>query len=174
MLGLVLVVLLGIIMVDQWPKLSANTEPEPAIRVVEAAPVTVAVAAPDTTPAPTVAVDSMKPAVVAADTTTKAPEPPAPRPVTPPAPGVAPVAEVAAVQTADTSTRRTRWTRLWVNVRNAPEEGAPIARVLRPGTRVEGEERRYGWWVVYVEGDSAGFVAGALLSSRAPNERASN
>ncbi len=66
------------------------------------------------------------------------------------------------------STRLTRWTHLWTNVRRRPEENAPITRVLRPGTRVEGEPRRYGWWVIYVGGDSAGYVAGELLSSRTP------
>jgi hypothetical protein len=87
-------------------------------------------------------------------------------PASSPAPVDTPKAEPVQV-----SSRITRWTQMWTNVRRRPEEDAPIARVLRPGTRVEGEPRRYGWWVIYVGGDSAGYVAGGLLSSRAPATR---
>jgi hypothetical protein len=56
-----------------------------------------------------------------------------------------------------------------VNVRERPADDAPVRQVLKPGTRVEGFARRYGWWLVFVGGDSIGYVAGSLLSSREPD-----
>ncbi|MBI4500960.1 MAG: SH3 domain-containing protein [Gemmatimonadetes bacterium] len=68
---------------------------------------------------------------------------------------------------------KTKWTTLWVNVRQGPADDAPIIKVLRPGTRVEAQARRYGWWLVFVDGDSLGYVAGDLLSAREPQQSVS-
>jgi DNA-directed RNA polymerase subunit RPC12/RpoP len=63
---------------------------------------------------------------------------------------------------------QTRWTTSWVNLRSAPSNEAPIVRVLRPGTAVHGTAAKWGWWATHLSGDSVGYVAGALLSTREP------
>jgi len=68
---------------------------------------------------------------------------------------------------------QTKWTMLWVNVRQGPADKAPIVKVLRPGTKVEALPRRYGWWLIFESGDSIGYIAGALLSGRPPQQSAS-
>jgi hypothetical protein len=61
-----------------------------------------------------------------------------------------------------------KWTTDWVNVRQRPMDNAHVIRILRPGTRIEAKARRYGWWLVFAGADSVGYVAGSLVSSRAP------
>jgi hypothetical protein len=62
-----------------------------------------------------------------------------------------------------------RWTTLWANVRAEPRDSALVVEVLRPGTLIEGIRHPSGWWLVFVDGDSIGYVAGALLSAEPPD-----
>lgn len=62
-----------------------------------------------------------------------------------------------------------RWTVSWANVRAEPRESAFVLEQLPPGTRVEGFRRPSGWWLVYMYGDSIGYVAGALLHPSPPD-----
>lgn len=65
-----------------------------------------------------------------------------------------------------------RWTALWANVRSEPRESAAVVRVLKPGTRVEGIRNPKGWWQIFVDGDSIGYVAGVLLANQPPDSGA--
>ena len=64
---------------------------------------------------------------------------------------------------------QTRWTIQWANARAEPREDALILEELPPGTQVEGVRHRSGWWLVYIYGDSVGYVAGALLRAQLPD-----
>ena len=104
------------------------------------------------------------------------PRPPATSPAVlgaePPRESAAPLLATTPPPQADSqpATFKTKWTTLWVNVRQRPADNAPIVTVLRPGTRLETQARRYGWWLVFLDGDSLGYVAGALLSAREPRQ----
>jgi hypothetical protein len=64
---------------------------------------------------------------------------------------------------------QTRWTIQWANARAEPREDALILEELPPGTQVEGVRHQSGWWLVYIYGDSVGYVAGALLRAQLPD-----
>lgn len=76
---------------------------------------------------------------------------------------------LAAVSDADEATPlQTRWVADWSNVRRAPDNEAPVMRVLAPGTQVRGIPAGWGWWSIRLGGDSTGYIAGALLRSSRP------
>jgi hypothetical protein len=62
----------------------------------------------------------------------------------------------------------TRWTLMWSNVRQRPDNDAPILRVLRPGTAVQGVPGNWGWWTIRLGRDSVGYIAGDLLVATPP------
>jgi hypothetical protein len=84
--------------------------------------------------------------------------------------------EPAAHASPSDSTRivlQPKWAKDWANVRQRPDANAPILQMLRPGTRVDGRAGENGWWLVFINGDSVGYVAGALLTSRGRQRSAS-
>jgi hypothetical protein len=54
-------------------------------------------------------------------------------------------------------------------VRLNPGPNSAVLDELAPGTRVEGVRNPSGWWLVYLDGDSIGYVAGSLLRADAPD-----
>ncbi len=57
-------------------------------------------------------------------------------------------------------------------MRTAPANAAPVVRVLAPGTMVRATPGKWGWWAIQWNGDTIGYIAGALLrSSRPANSR---
>lgn len=69
---------------------------------------------------------------------------------------------------ADTSGLKTRWVADWSNMRRLPSNEAPVVRVLAPGTMVRGTPGKWGWWAIQYQGDTVGYVAGALLRPSRP------
>lgn len=96
--------------------------------------------------------------------TQPAPVSPDSLPVTPPAVQ----AEVALPPADTTQVTLTRWTSNWVNVRAARDPDAEIVRVLTPGQEVEVGDLDQGWWAVYLEGETVGFVAASLILDQPP------
>ena len=130
-------------------------QPETTATTPAAAPASSATVQPaDPAPAPSTAV-SPRPQPPVADST--------PGPV-----AAAPIPARPDSSALLSSALQTRWTTTWVNVRDEPSDGAPILRVLGPATAVRGAAARWGWWAVRLGGDSVGYIAGALLSSRKP------
>lgn len=83
---------------------------------------------------------------------------PAPQPPRSPPPAV-----------EDETTLQTRWTVDWSNMRRGPSNEAPIVRVLPPGTLVRGTLDKWGWWAIQWQGDTVGYIAGALLRATRPS-----
>lgn len=61
-----------------------------------------------------------------------------------------------------------RWTRVWANVRQRPDNESPILGVLAPGTEIQGVRGRWGWWTIQLGVDSVGYIAGELLAPAPP------
>ncbi len=84
-----------------------------------------------------------------------------------------PPVDLARAESADSASvrldlLRTRWTADWSNMRRAPDNGAPIVRVLPPATEVRAAQSQWGWWAVIWKGDTVGYIAGALLRTTRP------
>lgn len=62
----------------------------------------------------------------------------------------------------------TRWIADWSNMRRAPANEAAVVRVLAPGTEVRATPSKWGWWAIVWQGDTVGYVAGALLRANRP------
>jgi ribosomal protein L37E len=63
---------------------------------------------------------------------------------------------------------QTRWVADWSNMRRAPANEAAIVRVLPPDTEVRAAPSKWGWWAIVWQGDTVGYIAGALLRPSRP------
>ena len=62
----------------------------------------------------------------------------------------------------------TRWTLDWANVREGRATSFPVLGILRPAQEVLVDSLRAGWWLVYLDGRPAGYVATDLLTNEPP------
>jgi len=61
-----------------------------------------------------------------------------------------------------------RWTLDWANVREGRGTRFPVLGILRPAQGIYVDSLRAGWWLVYLDGRPAGYVATDLLTDEPP------